>query len=267
MKPPFERPLLATEHTEHDAGAERVALAMAQHCAVPLAAVLPVASNAEFETVAPQQAARAEAEVAVRLQWLQQMALAAGVVLSPRVRRGPELHREIVEEARALGSDLLVVRQRGRRGLLARLVVGEMVGRVAEQAPCSVLMVPRDAGMWTRGVMLALDPNTPRDTLIRLAQTAVAMAAACGLPLHGLSVAAGSDDLSAAQAALDLVVPLADAAGVAWQPQLAISRKVGEALVRAAEASGCDLLVLGRLGSVARLALAEGRWPVLMVNR
>ena len=58
MSGTFSRLLLATEHSEFDAGAEALAFAMARRCGLPLAAVLPVSSNPEFEVVAPELAAR-----------------------------------------------------------------------------------------------------------------------------------------------------------------------------------------------------------------
>ena len=64
---PYRRPMLATEHSDFDSGAERIAFAMAQRCALPLRGVLPMLSNAEYEAVAPQLAERAEAAVAARL--------------------------------------------------------------------------------------------------------------------------------------------------------------------------------------------------------
>jgi hypothetical protein len=60
----FTRLLLATEHTEFDTGAERLAISMAQHCQLPLAVVLPLVSNPEYESLAPEIAMRAELEAA-----------------------------------------------------------------------------------------------------------------------------------------------------------------------------------------------------------
>ena len=74
MTPPFARLLLATEHTEFDAGAETLALAMARRCGLPLVAVLPVVSNPEFEVAAPQRAIQADAEALLRSDALQEMA-------------------------------------------------------------------------------------------------------------------------------------------------------------------------------------------------
>ena len=60
----FTRLLLATEGTEFDVGAEKMAFSLAQRCELPLTTVLPLVSNPEYEALAPQSAARAEQEAA-----------------------------------------------------------------------------------------------------------------------------------------------------------------------------------------------------------
>ena len=86
----FTRLLLATEGSEFDAGAERMAFALAQRCQLPLATVLPLVSNPEYEALAPQLAARAEQEAAVKIAALLAQANAAQVTVELRVRRGEE---------------------------------------------------------------------------------------------------------------------------------------------------------------------------------
>ncbi len=137
----FSQLLLATEHSEQDAGAEALAFAMAQHCGLPLAAVLPIVSNPEYEALAPQLAAHTEAQAGQRIQALLAAAQRARIALELQARRGPEPYREIVDEARARSTDLLVIRRRGKRGLLANLLVGDMVRNVVTHSPCSVLVV------------------------------------------------------------------------------------------------------------------------------
>ena len=78
---PFNRVLLATEGTEFDVGAERVAIDLAAKCGLPLLAVRPVVSNPEFEVVAPQLAEKAEAEAVQQLDRLREAAKARGVEL------------------------------------------------------------------------------------------------------------------------------------------------------------------------------------------
>ncbi len=253
----FQRPLLATERTEFDSGAERVALALAQRCRRPLGVVMPLVSNAEYEAVAPQLAAQADRDAAIRLQPLREQAHAAGVAIDLHVRRGADAWREIVEDAQERGADLVIIRRRGRRSFLARLLVGEMVGQVVAHAPCSVLVVPRDAVLWSRRVVLAAEPG---GTALPLA---LSVSAECALPLHVLCL--GGSDAAARRSAEDFV---ADALGRA---QLGGVSATGEVLtgapaaqiLEAARRQGADLLVLER-GSVAHEVTGQAECAVLL---
>lgn len=241
----FARVLLATEHSEFDTGAEALALAIAQRCALPLAGVLPVLSNPEFEMVAPQLAAKADAEASARRQQLEVLAAGAGVTLALQVRRGSEPYQEIVDEARERGADLLVIRRRGKRGLLANLLVGDMVSKVVAHSPCSVLVAPRAARMWQRRVLVGVDPRSPDAALTELA---AALAAECGLPLQLLCVATERDGEAAAQRALDAALLRLAPCDVAVTGELRVGR-VHQELLAAAQACGADLIVVSRHGS------------------
>jgi nucleotide-binding universal stress UspA family protein len=271
MSAVFARPLLATEHTEYDSGSEPLALALARRCGTPLAVVLPLISNPEYEAQAPAQAQRAEAEAALALQALRQMAQAAGVPVELRARRGPEAYREIVDEARERGSDLIVIRRRGRRGLLANLLVGEMVRNVVTHAPCSVLVTPRGAGMWSRRVLVAIDPQATDMTPV---VTAAAIAAECAIPLSVLAVAdAAPDAIQRADNALALALSMAKVHGVAAERLVATGRP-HQRILETARQSGADLLVIGRhgndalarawLGGVAQKVIGLAELPVLV---
>jgi nucleotide-binding universal stress UspA family protein len=267
----FTRLLLATEHTEYDSGAEPLALALAQKCAVPLAIVLPLVSNPEYEALAPQLAQRAEAEAAAKLQELRQTAQAAGVAVELRARRGPEPYREIVDEASERGSDLIVIRRRGQRGLLANLLVGEMVRNVVAHAPCSVLVTPRGARMWSRRVLVAIDP---RSTDMTPVTTAAAIAAACALPLSVVGVAdTAADAMQQAEKALQRAWSTARAFGIPVDGFVRIGRPHSQ-ILSAAQQSLADLLVIGRhgddtlarawLGGVAQKVIGLADLPVLV---
>jgi nucleotide-binding universal stress UspA family protein len=272
----FERLLLATEHTDFDVGAERIALQLAGRCGVPLAAVLPVVSNAEYETIAPELAARADADAAAKRRDLESAAQAAGVTLSVHVRRGLEPSLEIVEEARELGSDLVVARRRGRRGFLANLMLGSMVGEVVAHAPCSVLLVPRAAPMWSQRVLVALDPQAPAALRELLTDTAVALAQECALPLHVTCVVDGGATGQHTAAADVVAQARARARQRGVDADGAVrSGKPYEQIVAAADACGADLVVVGRhggavagrawLGGTAQKVIGLAERPVLVV--
>jgi len=242
----FQTILLATQCTEFDAGADRVAIALAARCGVPLHAVLPLVTNAEYETFAPMLEDTVEAQAAADLQKLREAAAAAGVTLVGSVRRGEEPFREIVSEASERGADLIVLRKRGRRGLLANLLVGEMVHAVTRHATCDVLIVPRDAEVWSRGVMAATDGSAHGR---RATEVAAAIAKVFALPLTVVSVALDDDpDGRIAGARVDSAMQAARAAGASADGQI-LSGKPADAILRAAEQSGVDLIVVGRRGT------------------
>jgi nucleotide-binding universal stress UspA family protein len=266
--PAFARLLLATEHLEYDRGAEAVALALARRCQLPLAAVLPLVHNAELEMVAPERAAQADAEAGARRRALAAAAEAAGVQLEIEVRRGPELYAEIVAEALEQAADLLIIRRRGRLGLLANLLVGEMVSKVVAHTPCSVLVAPRETGLWSRSVLVGVDPQQPDPSLVACACD---VAAECQLPLHVVCVATHPAERAGAEAAL--AHALAQCGGTPASGEVRQGRAHAE-LIAAAAARGADLLVVGRhggspiarawIGGVAQKVIGLANCPVLV---
>ena len=238
----FRQLLLATERTEFDAGAERLALALARHCATPLGVIMPLASNPAFEAEAPALAERAEREAAAKLAALRVQAQAVGVDIDLQVRRGTELWREIVDEARERAADLLIMRRRGRRGFLSRLLVGEMVGQVLAHAPCCALVVPRDAVMWAHRVLAAAEPGEPGRRLVALA---TAVAAECGLPLSLVCVCGeAAAQRQPAQAFLAEARDAAAQRGVDTTTEL-LSGAVPAQVLAARKRHAADLIVIG----------------------
>ncbi len=246
---PFSRLLLATEHTEYDTGSERVALGLARRIGIPLGGVLPMVSNVEYEAVAPGAVARAEEDAFARVFQLRGEAQAAGVEFDIRVRRGAEPYREIIAEAQERNADLVIIRRRGRQSILANLLVGEMVGKVATHAPCSVLLVLRAGHIWTRRVLAAVDGTW---TAARVAEIAAKAAVDAGLPLLVVSAASHdtSDQRAAADAAISRAMIVARGAGAAVEGRTVVGSPA-EAIAAVAAESGVDLLVAGRGGPEA----------------
>lgn len=264
-----QRLLLATEHGEQDEGAEALALALAARWRLPLAAVLPVAGNPELEAEAPQLAARLDAEAARRREQLQAAAQASGVTLALRVRHGAEPFEEIVAEARECAAELLVIRRRGRRGLLANLLLGEMVGKVVAHAPCSVLIAPRGARPWQRGVLVGVDPQAVDHEALALA---AALAGAAALPLTVVCVAENAAARAAAEQALNSALAQARALHAQTLGEVRTGR-AHEKLLDAAGEHGADLLVLARhggglararIGGTTQKVVGRAECPVLV---
>lgn len=237
---PFSRILLATEHTEFDVGAERLAFAMAKRCGVPLRVIFPLLSNPEYEAEMPEFALHAEQAAAQKIAELRNQADALGVQLDVHVRRGSERHTEIVAEASELNTDLIIIRRRGKPGFFARMLVGDMVSRVIHDASCSVLMVPRKAEFWNSSVLAAVG-DTPNATSI--VKTAGIIASICELPLTILSVAPDQDSLPKTESLNTLNVALVSGSSV--RGEVRVGRLV-EQTVAALKETGADLVVIGR---------------------
>lgn len=252
---PFSRVLLATRRTEFDVGAERLALQMAQKCGLPLSAVFPILSNPEFEAEAPQLAEREERKAAKRLGELQSRAEDAGVDMQIAARRGSELYREIVDEASRRHSDLIIIRRRGRQSFLSNLLLGEMVSKVVSYAPCSVLMVPRVAQMWSNGVLAAVDDSPSAE---KVTKVSASIAGICKLPLTIVNVISSKEMQNHAEAVV--ATNVAVARGI--DPELKVNGlvlhgKPYEQILTAGRQTGSDLIVTGRQGdtSVAKIYL------------
>jgi nucleotide-binding universal stress UspA family protein len=238
---PYSRILLASELTEFDVGAERIAFAMAQRCGVPLRVVIPILSNAEFEADMPDLALRAEQEVARRIEAFRQRAAAAGVTPDVHVRRG-DAHPEIVAEAKEAQSDLIVVRRRGKPGFLAKLLVGEMVSKVVRDVSCSVLLVPRAAQFWRHGIVAAVGDTGAEEQIAGIAGT---IAGICGLPLTILSVAEDRAALDQVQRLNTHAVGIAAALAERTSGRVAVGKPVEETIAAVRE-TAADLVVIGR---------------------
>lgn len=253
----WQRLLLATEGGEHDTGAQAVAAELAQRLQLPLPLVLPLTSNPEYEAVAPELAARAEAQAATRLDAIRESMRQRAVDLQPMVRRGPEPYAEIVAEARAQAADLIIIRRRGKRGVLAQLLVGEMVTKVVLHAPCSLLIAPRAAHGPRQGLLLALDPLTPSPQLVsQAAQVAVLL----DLPLHIVSVASDATRRPLADAAVAVAVHAARAQGARADGQARTGR-AHDQVVAAAREQGADLIVVARRAEEPAAAAPSGQRP------
>ncbi|MDP1529365.1 MAG: universal stress protein [Rhodoferax sp.] len=268
----FTHLLLATEHSEYDTGAEAMGFALAQRCQLPLTTVLPLVSNPEFEAIAPQIAAKAEQEAAVKIAELRQQAQAVGVAIDLRLRRGAEPYQEIVDEARAQGSDVIIIRRRGKRSFLANLLVGEMVSKVLAHAPCHVLIVPREAQLWQQRVLVAAEAGESGRQVVA---TAIAVASECALPLNVVSVVGTEAQRPAADVFVASVVKQASAQGLVAQGEVRVGKAYTE-ILSASAACRADLIVMGSrgdasigralIGGVAQKVMGLSELPVFVLH-
>jgi nucleotide-binding universal stress UspA family protein len=253
---PFSPVLLATDGSEAAAGAQRVAIAMAQRCGAQLAVLTMVISNPETEAMFPDLVRKSEEQAREILADASAAARAAGVEPETLVRRGDEPPDEIVAAAGAIGAQLIVIGRRGKRGLMRRLM-GSTTAQVIGHAACPVLVVPRICQLPSARVLLTTDGSTASDAA---ATVAASLAAICGLPVTVLSVSPlnrSAERHAETQAIVERTVALmrergADAAGMVAEG------REHEAIVAAGRETGADLIVMGSHGRTGLRRLLMG---------
>jgi len=268
----FDNLLLATDGSEVSAGAVKVALHMASRCGSHLTVMHMAKTLPDYAMFNPGGVQQAEDQGRAVLQEVEEQAGTACVNCAPVLRYGDEPVREIAKQAEESQADLVVM---GRRGVhwLERLVLGEAAARVIGHVHCSVLVVPKESGMWDKGILLAVDGSRFADAA---AVSAGILAKRCGLPVTVLSVCA-NDDLKCdmVQAMADRVRDLLRHDGVAAD-SVVKEGNPAKAIVEAAAENECDLIVLGShgrtgldrilIGSVSQQVVVQAKCPVLVTK-
>ncbi|MBF0162779.1 MAG: universal stress protein, partial [Magnetococcales bacterium] len=207
---PFRVILLATDGSEFSAGVERVGIAMAaQHRAHLFALRLLLADAGTDAAIVEEQ------EAALGLEQVGSQCAEMGVQCTPLLKPSDDPSQGILQAAREVGAQLIVLGRRGRRGL-AKMMVGEATSKVLDKAGCSVLVVPRLCSYWDNGVLLAVDALQPEEG-DPVAQAAFRLAQAAQLPLTILTVVEEDEEEEqrrASNQAVNRLVAMANLQGV-----------------------------------------------------
>lgn len=268
----FDHLLLATDGSEISTGAVRVALHMASRCGSRLTVMHMAQTLPDYAMFNPGGVQHAEDRGHAVLREVEEQAGTACVNCAPVLRYGDEPVREIAAQAEESQVDLVIM---GRRGVhwLERLMLGEAAARVIGHVHCSVVVVPKETGMWDKGILLAVDGSRCADAA---AVSAGIIAKRCGLPVTVLSVCA-NDDLKCelVQAMADRVRDLLRQDGVAAD-SVVKEGNPAKAIVAAAAENECDLIVLGShgrtgldrilMGSVSQQVVVQAKCPVMVVK-
>ncbi|MDD5390352.1 MAG: universal stress protein [Gallionellaceae bacterium] len=268
----FDNLLLATDGDEVSAGAVRVALHMADRCGAKLTVMHMARTLRDYAMFNPDGVRQAEDEGHAILKEVERQAGTACVNCAPVLRYGEEPVHEIAAQAEESQADVVIM---GRRGVhwLERLMLGEAAARVVGHVHCSVLVVPKESGMWDKGILLAVDGSRFADAA---SVAAANLARRCGLPVTVLSVCA-NDDLKCemVQAMADRVRDLLRQEGVAAD-SVVKEGNPAQAIVAAAAENDCDLIIVGShgrtgldrllMGSVSQQVVIQAKCPVLVAK-
>ena len=263
--------LVATDGSDDCAGAIRTGIALARSRGARLIGLSIAVDNPEYSTLVPnlQEAAEAHAREALK-SFIDE----AGERAEVTTRRASDPAEGIVNAAGELSADLIVVAESDKSDL-TRMMLGDTTTKVIGRATCPVLVVPRSAHLWDKRILLATDGSSHSETAAELAGH---FAAQAGLPVSVVSVVTSShndESHNEAERAVAAAVDRLTGMGVRAEGLLEEGRP-DEAIVKAAEFAGADLIVVGSpgrtgltkilLGSVAERVIGHAACPVLVVK-
>jgi len=267
----LNRVLIATDGSDFSAGAIRTGVALAKSRGARLIGLSIALYNPEYSTLVPNLAE--EAEKGAR-DALKSFVAEAGAGAETVTREAGDPSEGIVAAAREHSADVIVMGRRGKRGL-ARMMVGDATAKVIGNASCAVLVAPRGGRLWEKRLLLATDGSRHSEAA---AAAASHLAKQAGLPITVVSVVTASQNAARREEAREAVAATVvrfKAAGLDAAGMVAEGR-ADEAIVKAAEDVGADLIVVGShgrtglrkvlLGSTAERVIGQAICPVLVIK-
>ncbi len=270
---PWERLLACTDGSDEGQNAVAQALSLAQVCGSKLHVLQVVEIVPEFEAVAPDLRACLEEEIRRLKAAAASEAALKGVQLDYRVLHSVSPFAAIVEEAAKIQPNLIILGRYGRTALV-RLFMGSVTQRVIGLSPVNVLVVPRDASLAFRRLLIASDGSEFSGAALT---EAVAMAARTDAELVGVAVAREEGEILEAQAAVHGMLTAANRDGVSFQGFSPQGLAADEGIIRVARENHVDLIVMGShgrtgfqrllMGSVTERVIGQTPCPVLVVKK
>ncbi|MCK4585891.1 MAG: TSUP family transporter, partial [Gammaproteobacteria bacterium] len=181
----MERIMLVTDGTEYSEGAIREAINLASRCKSELFA-FSVLATPDFESPLAQPIHDQEKKAVVeRLLAVRAKAEAEGVSCEILLGHGEDPYTEIVEQAEASSMDVIVMGRRDKSDLL-RAMLGSSTEKVIGHTHSDVLVVPREARINGKGIILPVDGSRNSDAA---AVTVLNLVKKCEVPVTVVSVA------------------------------------------------------------------------------
>ncbi|MBI4687544.1 MAG: universal stress protein [Nitrospirae bacterium] len=152
----LKRLLVATDGSEFSEGAVREAIRIAKQSSAGLVALSVIDVNPEFLALAPQAVENIENKTREHLESVKSRATEAGIQCDIVVHEGEETCQFITDEAAKNNVDMVVMGRRGRRGIM-KLLMGSVTARVVGHCLVNVLVVPRNAQVGWKNILVATD--------------------------------------------------------------------------------------------------------------
>jgi nucleotide-binding universal stress UspA family protein len=253
------RLMFATDGGEYSRAPRDLALEVARSMGVTL----------DIMTMTPPDASPELAQT--RLAAVRQEAEKLGVLCEDVLMQGTDPVKAVALATEQANTLLLVIGRTPPKGKVDRMV-GTHAARIIDEAPCNILITPKQAGIWKQRILVGFDANPSTDIALELT---ISLAKASGVPVTLCSVVKPSDPATKVLGEL-----LESAATTLRLEGVDVDTRIetgtpAEALRRVAEEIGADLIVLGkRHGGLYRLLpntptdqlIGANRWPVLIAK-
>ncbi len=282
--------LICTDGSPFSEGALREGIQFAKKCGASITALTVLDYNPEFEALAPGLSESAEKFAGQFVKDICVSAEKESVPCKTVIVRNESPYLSIANEASDVGADLIVMGRRGRTGL-KRLLMGSIAKGVIGHAPCSVLIVPREAHIQYRNILAATDGSRYGDAAC---EEAAEIARESKSALTFISIVPAEDispldivstqmhrelaTASSKKIAEDAIIraqKTADAAGVK-AATLIYAGTPYQAIIQAAAEKKADLIVMGShgrtgidrllMGSVAERVVGHAECATLVVK-
>lgn len=267
----MEKLLVATDGSVFSKSAVREAVNLAKICSGKLYVVSVVKTNLEYESIVPQIVEKEEEKMRQHLESVKDRASKEGVDCEIISHRSEEPYQDIVDEAEKNQADMVIMGTHGRTGL-KRLMMGSVTAKVIGHAPCNVLVVPLNAKIECKNILMATDGSKYSEAA---ASQAIGIAKRCGGSLTVISVASSDAKILSAEDYVKEVSELAKKEGIKTDG-LAVKGKPYEAIIETSKKKRADLIVVGShgrtgldrllMGSVTERVIGHSESAVLVVR-
>lgn len=138
----LQKILFATDGSLCSEAALRETIGLSKACVSKLYVLSVIEVNPEYESLAPAIVEKADNETKEMLENVKKCASQEGISCETIVHRGEDPAHFIVEEAKKLNADMIVMGRHGKRSGITKLLLGSVTQKVIGHATCKVLAVP-----------------------------------------------------------------------------------------------------------------------------
>ncbi len=267
----LDKLLLATTCDDCSQGALRESINLAKICSSKLYVVSVVETNPEYSALAMDAVEEAAKETKEHLEIVKEKIEKEGVDCETIAHRGGDTHQHIIDDAKKIGVNLILMGRTGRSGF-KKFMMGSVTALVVGRAPCNVLVVPRAAGMDCKTVLVSTDGSEKGEMAVR---ESISYAKRCESRLIAISVARRDSRLEAAKENVKHVQDLAKQEGIDVETITTVGTPYAE-IVNTADEKNADLIIVGckgktgfkelLMGSVAERVVALAHCAIMVVR-